>query len=179
MEAVEFYLLDGRTCYMGSDGVGKKLSPEDREVVEFLLQQIEKVFPEALAALRQWAEKSRPDKYWYEFMIVDRFVRCNFGEAEFAHKDINDMGMFQMEEVKCPLRGSGFCSVENIVCKPRPSMGLHEEEYKAAKLYACGYLPGEIAAELGKSENTVKSQLGKVCKKLNLPHPRWLIRLFR
>ncbi|MCR4602473.1 MAG: LuxR family transcriptional regulator [Prevotella sp.] len=178
MEAVEFYLLDGQTCYMGSDGVGKRLTPQDREVVEFLLERIGQVFPEALKALKKWAEKSRPNKYWYEFMIVDRFVRCNLGEAEFTHKDINDMGMFQMEEVKCPLRGSGYCPLEGLVCKPKPSLGLHPEESKAAMLYAKGYLPGEIAAELGKSESTIKSQLFKVCKKLHLPHPRWLIRIY-
>ena len=53
-----------------------------------------------------------------------------------------------------------------------------EEEKKAAGLYAKGLLPGEIAEKLGKSESTIKRQLYNAYKRLNLPHPRWLIRLF-
>ena len=84
--------------------------------------------------------------------------------------------MFHFEEVKCPLRG--ICKDENLICKPKADLGLPAEEQRVVKLYAKGYLPGEIAENLGKSEKTCKEQIRSACRRLKLPHPRWLIRIF-
>lgn len=175
MEAVEFYIINGVTC-IRKNGVGKQLTPEDRDCVEFMIQNIGKVFPDALKALEEWASDSRANKHFFEYRIVDRFIRCNFGEADFLYSDIDDLGMFHLEEVKCPLRN--ICKHEGVICKPKAKLNLSEEETKAAGLYAKGLLPGEIAEKLGKSESTIKRQLYNAYKRLNLPHPRWLIRLF-
>lgn len=174
MEGVEFFVINGKTCIC-RDGSSKILTEKDRDAIEFMLQKIEEYFPAAMKALKEWASASQPNKWHYEYRIVDRFIRCNFGDADFLHPDI-ELDMFHFEEVKCPLRG--ICPHENIICKPTASLGLSPEEQKVARLYAKGMLPKEIAAKLGKAEKTCKEQLTRACRRLHLPNPRWLIRLF-
>ena len=174
MEAVEFYIINGQTC-LRRNGVGKALTPSDREEVTFMLDNMQRYFPEAVKRLREWASGSVANKYYFEYRVVDRFIRCNFGDADFLYSDIED-DMFHFEEVKCPLRG--ICKDEGVICKPKANLGLPTEEQRVVKLYARGYLPKEIAAHLGKAEKTCKEQIRSACKRLHLPHPRWLIKLF-
>ena len=176
MEAVEFYIIGGVTC-LRRNGVGAQLTPQDRDAIEFMMENIGKFFPDALADLRTWASASEPNRHYFEYRIVDRFIRCNFGEADFLRPDIDDLGMFHMEEVKCPLRG--ICEHEGVICKPKVRLDLPLEEQRVAELYASGYLPNEIASELGKSPSTIKKQILSAYRRLNLPHPRSLIKLFR
>ncbi len=174
MEAVEFFVIDGKTCIC-RNGVSEPLKPSDRDAVSFMYEQISKYFPQAFDRLKAIAEKSKYDRRYYEYRIVDRFVRCNFGDADFLHPDV-EMNMFHFEEVKCPLRG--ICKDEGVICKPKINLGLSEEERKVVSLYAKGLLPNEIAEKLGKAEMTCKHQISSACKRLKLPGPRWLIRLF-
>lgn len=176
MESVEFYIIGGQTCIRRSDGAGKPLIPQDRDAIGFMLENMRKYFPQAVARLEEWASASQPNKLYFEYRIVDRFIRCNFGDADFLHSDVDDYGMFHFEEVKCPLRG--ICKDEGVVCKPKAQVILPEEEQKVVSLYARGFLPGEIAERLGKAESTCKQQIRNACRRLHLPHPRWLIRLF-
>ncbi|MBQ2674113.1 MAG: LuxR family transcriptional regulator [Prevotella sp.] len=175
MENVEFFIINGQTC-ISRNGVSSPLSEKDRDVIQFMIQQLHMYFPDALQQLQVWAAESMSNRWYYEYRIVDRFIRCNFGEADFMHPDLDDLGMFHFEEVKCPLRT--ICKMEGTVCKPKVKTVLSEEEERVAKLYAKGYVPGEIAEKLGKSVNTCKTLLMKACKKLKLPNRRWLIRLF-
>ena len=175
MEAVEFFIINGQTC-IRRNGVSKPLTPADRDAVEFMLENMHRFFPAAIKRLYEWAADSAANKMYFEYRIVDRFIRCNFGDADFLYCDIED-DMFHFEEVKCPLRG--ICKDEGVICKPKANLGLPAEEQRVVKLYAKGYLPGEIAEHLGKAEKTCKEQIRSACKRLKLPHPRWLIRLFR
>ena len=174
MESVEFYIINGLTC-IRRNGESKPLTPSDREEVTFMLDNMQRYFPDAVKRLKEWAADSFRNKHYFEYRIVDRFIRCNFGEADFLYSDIED-GMFHFEEVKCPLRG--ICKDEGVICKPHANLGLPAEEQRVVNLYAKGYLPGEIAKHLGKAEKTCKEQIRRACKRLKLPHPRWLIRIF-
>lgn len=174
MEAVEFYIINGVTC-ISRGGVSRRMTPQDRDVIEFMLENIGKYFPDALKALRELASASEPNRPYFEYRIVDRFIRCNFGEADFLNPDV-EMNMFHFEEVKCPLRG--ICEHEGVICKPVPRLDISREEARVVGLYVKGFLPGEIAEKLGKAEATCKQQIWHACKRLKLPHPRWLFRLF-
>ena len=174
MEAVEFFVIDGQTC-IRRDGVSKPLTQKDREEVEWMLERMRSCFPEAVTRLQEWAEESMPNKRFYEYRMVDRFIRCNFGDADFLHSDIED-GMFHFEEVKCPLRG--ICKDENVVCKPKFRMPLPEEEGKAAILYSRGLSAHEIAVRMKKSAKTIKNQLENARKRLHLDRTRDLIKVF-
>lgn len=175
MEAVEFYIINGQTC-IRRNGCARQLTPSNREEIMFMIDNLQRYFPDTLKRLKEWAAGSEANKHFFEYRIVDRFIRCNFGDADFLYSDIED-GMFHFEEVKCPLRG--ICKDEGIICKPVANLGLPAEEQKVVNLYAKGYLPGEIAEHLGKAEKTCKEQIRSACKRLKLPHPRWLIRIFR
>lgn len=174
MEKVEFFIINGQTCY-SRDGVTEPLTETDREAVEFMIDKISTFFPDAFKRLSQLAEKSKPNRWAYEFKIVDRFIRCNFGEADFQRSDIEN-GMFNFEEVKCPLRH--ICEHEGVICKPRLKAELTQEEQRVVSLYVRGYQYEEMANELGKSESTCKKQILSACRRLKIPHPRRLFRIF-
>ena len=97
MEAVEFFIIGGQTC-IRRNGVSKPLTPSNHEEVEWMLKQMRYLFPEATERLEEWAEDSKPNKRFYEYRMVDRFIRCNFGEADFLYSDVEN-GMFHFEEV--------------------------------------------------------------------------------
>lgn len=175
MEAVEFFIINGQTCLIGHDGVARKLTPSDRDAIGFILENMKKFFPQSVERLEEWATDSICNKPYFEYRIVDRFIRCNFGEADFLKPDV-EVGIFHFEEVHCPLRG--ICKDEGVICKPKPVLPISDEEAKVVGLYTKGFLPGEIANKLGKAEQTCKNQIWSACKKLKLPNPRWLFRLF-
>lgn len=175
MEKLEFFLIKGQTCIRREDGSSKPLTQTDREAIGFMIEKLKLYFPKTFDRLCEWAAESAMNMPFFEYRIVDRFIRCNFGEADFLYADVED-NMFHFEEVKCPLRG--ICKDEGLICKPKASFGLPAEEQKVVSLYSKGYLPGEIAEQLGKAEKTCKEQIRSACKRLKVPHARWLIRLF-
>lgn len=174
MEAVEFFLINGQTC-IRRNGVSRPLTPKDRDAVEFMLRNMEQCFPATVNRLREWAAESMANKRFFEYRMVDRFIRCNFGEADFLYPDV-DNGMFHFEEVKCPLRG--ICKDEGVICKPKFQVPLPEEEGKAASLYSRGLTANEIAKIMSKSVKTIKNQLGNAAKRLGLSRTRDLIKIF-
>lgn len=174
MEAVEFFIIGGQTC-IRRNGVSKPLTPSDREEIEWILEKMRSCFPEAVERLQVWAGESRPNKRFFEYRMVDRFIRCNFGDADFLYSDVEN-GMFHFEEVKCPLRG--ICKDENVICKPKFKMPVSKEESRAAVLYSKGLTANEIAKVLGKGVKTVKNQLSSAAKHLGLSRTRDLIKIF-
>lgn len=174
MEAVEFFIIGGQTC-IRRNGISKPLTPQDRDEVVWMMEQMRNCFPEAVRRLEEWAAESSMNKIFYEFRMVDRFIRCNFGEADFLYSDVEN-GMFHFEEVKCPLRG--ICKDENIVCKPKFNVPLSSEEGKAAVLYSKGLTAHEIARVMKKSAKTIKNQLDHARKRLHLDRTRDLIKIF-
>jgi len=174
MEAVEFYIIGGQTC-IRRGGVGRPLAPTDRTEIEWMLSQMRSCFPAAVERLESWASASVKNRRFFEYRMVDRFIRCNFGEADFLYSDIED-GMFHFEEVKCPLRG--ICKDEGVVCKPKFRMPLSREEGKAAVLYSKGLDAHEIARLMRKSAKTIKNQLDNARKRLHLDRTRDLIKVF-
>ncbi len=109
--------------------------------------------------------------------MLERFIRCNFGEYDLLTED-TDGKFLNFEEVKCPLRG-GFCQDENVICKPKCLVKLSQQESKAAKLYLQGYTCQEIAERLGKHASTVKVLLFRVKNKLGVKNAREIIKVLR
>jgi len=174
MEAVEFFIINGQTC-IRRKGISKPLTPADRDEVEFMLENMRRYFPVAVGRLEELASESRPNRRFFEYRMVDRFIRCNFGEADFLYSDIEN-DMFRFEEVKCPLRG--ICKDEGVICKPKFQMPVSNEEGRAAVLYSKGLNANEIAKVLGKGVKTVKNQLTSAAKHLGLSGTRDLIKVF-
>ena len=174
MEAIEFYLWEGVVCYR-VDGHEQTLTQSDREIIEFILNTLQKFFPSALKALSEECSAYEKNKRYYDFRRVELFIRCNFSEHDTLSFDISQ-GMLHFEDVKCPRRG--ICKYEGVICKPKFCVPVPSEEGKVAALYSKGLTADEIACILKKSIKTVKNQLGSVTKRLHLDRTRDLIKIF-
>lgn len=174
MEKLEFYLFDGKVCWR-EDGTERILTQSNRDIITYVLDALERYFPETLEALNDECQASSRNKMYYDFRRVELFIRCNFSEHDTMHFDI-DRGLMHFEEVKCPRRG--ICKHEGVICKPKLSMPLSGEEGKVAALYSKGLGAKEIARVLKKSIKTVKNQLNSARKRLKLNRTKDLIRVF-
>lgn len=84
------------------------------EIVKQMLDKIEIFYPQSHTHLQELYSEALPNIPFYQFNIVARFCRCNFGEIDNV-KDI-DNHTFNLEHVKCPLRG--MFKEENVICHP-------------------------------------------------------------
>lgn len=182
MEAIEFRVSpDGHVWFREGKKPERRLTRFEKDVCVYLLDIIRERFPGAYSRLRLlYKPKSGSHAHRDEaaFAIVDRFIRCNFGEHDLLTPDI-EHDILHFEEVRCPLRGSKYCPDENVICKPQSLIKLTPAEREVAKLYLWGDTFDEIARQLGKSPQTVKVQLHSIKKKLHARNCREIIKVMR
>lgn len=167
MTAIEFYNTpDGTVMYKHVGGSVREFHKGDRELVMELFATIRDRYPRAFKALSDLYSKQEESRETFEFKIVSRFVRCNFGEFDMHTTDIDADGMFRFEEVKCPLRGE--CIYEGIICKPSLNTKLSDREIEVLALIAKGYESENIAEELCISRFTVCRHRDNIKAKLKL-----------
>ena len=56
------------------------LCEDNRPTIEYMLAVIRDRYPKAHARLMQLYSSSTMNRWHYEFRVVHRFIRCNFGE---------------------------------------------------------------------------------------------------
>ena len=151
---IEFYNApDGRVMVTSPGEDVHPLTEADRRVVTALMEMLKDRYPEALEALAEEYGRSSKNPRYYEFRMVHRFVRCNFGEYDLMREDIDCAGEPGFEEVRCPLRGQ--CRYEGIICKPRMETRLTEREVEVLQLIAEGLHATQIAGRLHLSPCTI------------------------
>lgn len=138
---------------------------EDRDFTEAMLELIQNFYPAAFKALSELYLPSKPNRTYYEYLIVHRFIRCNFNEYD-NKKDICSEGSFNFEFVQCPLRGE--CKLCGVVCNPAFNSKLSERETEVMKLYYRSYPAEKIADMLFISIQTVIKHKRNSLQKLNL-----------
>lgn len=176
MERVEFRTTpQGVVYYTEGDNAEKRLTKFSTALINRVLETIRDRFPECYARLAVLYGKE--EKSERPFVMADRFIRCNFGSEDHLTPDIEG-GIFNFEEIKCPLRG-GFCPDEGVICKPKGVVNLSHIEQQTVKLYINGYTFKEIAGILHKNPSTVKTQLWKIKKKLGVRNCREIIKILR
>lgn len=180
MEAIEFRVSpDGNVYYKQGNAEERRLTRFCKAVCVEVLGIIHDRFPGAWSRLRllyKPKNNTPAAKDIAAFSVVERFIRCNFGEHDLLTPDI-DRDIIHFEEVRCPLRG--ICKDENIICKPQSLYKLTPAEKAVAELYLRGDTFDMIARELGKSPSTVKQQLWRLKKKLGAKNCREIIRVLR
>ena len=129
------------------------LKDSDRPTIEYMLSVIRDRYPKAHARLMQLYSASTMNRWHYEFRVVHRFIRCNFGEYDQYTYDIDASGNFIFEEVKCPLRGE--CHLEGIVCKPEIDTNLTDREMEVYRLIVANIRTEDIAIRLSLSKFTI------------------------
>lgn len=169
MEEVEFYTSPEGLVYYKKDGQDPKRLSKFSEVVEPVVTIIRNRFPECYARLATLYKE-------HSIQMVDRFVRCNFGEHDLLTNDI-EHDILNFEEVRCPLRG--ICKDEHVICKPKSLVHLSKGEQEVVKLYLNGCTLDNISAQLHKNRSTVKTQLLRVRDKLGVKNCREIIRVMR
>lgn len=130
-----------------------ELKENCRDFISAMLAIIRERYPKAHTALMKLYSSSSMNRTWYEYKVVHRFIRCNFGDYNQGVIDISHNGTFQFEEVGCPLRDE--CTLEGIVCKPEFDTHLTDREIDVFRLYAKNLQTEQIAEELHISPCTV------------------------
>lgn len=166
---VEFYNSPEGDVVMKQVGQPvRTLQEKDRDIISALLQMISDRYPEAMEALESIYCRYGRNQVHKEFLMVRRFARCNFGEYNQLEMDIDNFANIHFEEVSCPLRGTGDCLFEGIICKPKISNHLTRRELNVLQHIAVGYTTAQIAELLHISAFTVLRHRNNIKHKLKL-----------
>lgn len=151
---IEFYNTPEGDVIIKEMGKPPSILKENHRItIEYMLSVILGRYPKAHARLAKIYSSSALNTWHYEFRIVSRFIRCNFGDYDQCTFDINKDGLFVFEEVKCPLRGD--CEHEGVICRPELHTPLTGRETEILKLIASHYKTDDIARLLSISPRTV------------------------
>lgn len=165
MKDFEFYIFN-KELWCISDGENKIITEKDVELVGVILQKIMTFYPKAYKALCEEYKKISMNVPYYQYLMVRRFCKCNFGNLDNTRKDIDINGNFNFECVSCPLRGE--CIHEGIICNPKLNTRLSDSELRVMKCLYEGKTTTETASMLYLSLETVKSHCKSVYKKLGI-----------
>ena len=174
LERIEFYNCpDGSINVKPFDKAMYSFDMSCRSIVEEMIVLIKDMYPAAFTALSELYSKSERNRDFFEYKIVHRFIRCNFGEYDALSFDIGYDGGFNVEDVKCPLRGE--CLFEGIICKPQMQIKLSEREHEVAVRLAKGMTRQEIADDLSISVYTVLRHIANIKFRMKFKHTNQII----
>lgn len=163
---IEFYNTpNGDVKIVGVDTPAQKYEPEFREFTDIFIETLMEFYPESYNTLYEHFKKSRANPNYHKYLIVHRFIRCNFGEYD-RRSDIDHLGVFNFEEVKCPLRGE--CALQGVVCSPKFNNKLTERETEVMRLYCENKKEKEIGELLYVSPYTILKHKRNALAKLKL-----------
>jgi DNA-binding CsgD family transcriptional regulator len=165
MERIEFYSFEDQVWYVDKDGKPHRLEESSREVIRFMIQNIQDFYPDAYEDLVNEYKGCKPNLSYYQFRIVEHFCKCNFSSIDNV-QDIDANSLFHFEHVQCPLRG--ICRHENIICHPRFQSGISKAEQRVLELLYRGCKHMEIADSLCLSLYTVKNHIKNAFARLGL-----------
>nr|WP_129729972.1 helix-turn-helix transcriptional regulator [Parabacteroides goldsteinii] len=165
MKGFEFYNTPEGDVMIREGNELRKLIESDRKFISEFLQTIMDFYPEAFKALCSEYVTSKLNRTYYEFLIVRRFIKCNFGKYD-NKLDISNGGTFNFEFMDCPLRGE--CKYDRCICQPKFSTKLTDREREIMKLIFDRYKIEEIADKLHISIETVKNHRKNALRRLDL-----------
>ena len=166
MEQLEFYIYEQDLWCKYADGRNEVVTEDNTELIQRLLELIREHYPDAYKALQREYQKSASNVRYYQYLIVRRFCKCNFGKLDTTKLDVEAFGRFNFEKVDCPLRGE--CKFEGVVCFPTFNTRLSDAELRVMKLVYEGMSKEEIAEQLYCSPHTVKNHIKSVYCKLGI-----------
>lgn len=161
----EFYVTPKGDVMIHTEKGVKKLEFTHREFVSAFFNLINELYPEAVEALSREFEKFQAMPAVFEFMVVRRMIKCNFGKFDSV-MDIDQFGNLNFEEVDCPLRGE--CHLEGIVCKPKFNTKLSGREREVMNLMYRQVPKEDIAECLCLSVETVRTHKRNAFRKVGV-----------
>lgn len=169
MKEIEFYSYNDEVWYRRGNGVPEVFDEHNREIIDTIFETIKSEYPDAFEALRERYGSSEPNIMYYKYVVVKRFIKCNFSKVDTTYIDIENLGgkeQMNSENVDCPLRGE--CPFEGRICNPRFSSNLTEREMMVAKYFYEGKRKDEIAELMFLSPETVNNHIRRIYKKLDV-----------
>lgn len=160
----EFYGTPEGEVIISENGQHRTYEMADKAFTSFILERIKTFHSEAYKALCETYCKSQLNKSYCEYLIVRRFIKCNFSQYD----NIADLeqGIFKFEFVPCPLRGE--CKYDRIICCAKYDTKLTERENEVMKHYCVGLKADAIAEKLFISIETVKTHKRNALQKLGM-----------
>lgn len=178
LEKIEFYNCpDGSVIVKPFDKPMFVYEQSCRKITEEMLIVIRDLYPTAFSALAELYSRSERNRDYYEYRIVHRFIRCNFGEYDALTFDISQTGDFYFEDVRCPMRGE--CLFEGVICKPALKTELTPRETEVAKMLSSGLSVQDISENLQISILTVRNHVQHIKARLRLKHTSQIISKFK
>lgn len=174
MGGLEFYIFEGELWCKSDDGQNQIVDESQTELIKSMLDEIRGCYPLAYKALTKEYEKSSLNVPYYQYLIVRRFCKCNFGKLDGTKPDVDRTGKFNFEKVDCPLRGE--CRFEGVICSPKFNSKLSDAELRVMKLIYQGASKEEIAEQLYISPYTVKNHIKSAYLKLGIHEKSEFIR---
>ena len=164
-ENLEFYLYEGELWCKDDKGNNILIDSSQTEFIDMFLSRIKECYKEAYEALKECYKDSSPNKIYYRYMMVKRFLKCNFARLDSTYFDVDGEKM-NFERVDCPLRQE--CKYDGIICSPRFETRLSAKEIRVAKLWYQGLSKEEIAGMLYLSPETVNNHIRNIYKKIGV-----------
>ena len=174
MGRLEFYIFEGELWCKSDDGRNQIVDECQTELIKSMLDEIRECYPLAYKALAKEYEKSSLNIPYYQYLVVRRFCKCNFGKLDGTKPDVDRTGKFNFEKVDCPLRGE--CRFEGVICSPKFNSKLSDAELRVMKLIYQGASKEEIAEQLYISPYTVKNHIKSAYLKLGIHEKSEFIR---
>ena len=166
MERLEFYIFESELWCKTESGKNFMVTENDTEIISNLFLLIREHYPKAFEALQKCYQKSALNTSYYQFLIIRRFCKCNFGNLDTTAVDVDEIGRFNFEKVNCPLRGE--CPYEGIICNPTFNSKLSAAEMRVMKMLYEGASKEDIAERLYLSPFTVKNHIKSAYCKLGV-----------
>lgn len=166
MKPMEFYITPKGDVMVHDTTIGvKQLQFSNRAFVTDMLKTIQEFYPESLVALSKLFQELMHFPALYEFHIVRRFIKCNWGKFD-SIMDIDQFGNLNFEEVECPLRGE--CPLEGVVCKPKFNSNLSDREEDIMRHLYNNESIESIAESLFISAETVRTHKRNAFKRVGV-----------
>lgn len=166
MKDLEFYMFEDELWCLSPDGSNKPVTDKDIVLIKSILDRIRECYPDAYNALMECYQKSSQNIPYFQYLMVRRFCKCNFGELDNTSRDIDKKGGFNFERVKCPMYGE--CKYEGVICGPKFYSSISDAEMRVMKMVYEGANNEEIAEKLYLSPHTVKNHIKSVYIKLGI-----------
>ena len=138
MKNIEFYTFEDQIWYRTEDGNQHHLTESDRDAIRFIIEKFREFYPEALEASLNEYKRCQANLPHYQYRVVLRLCKCNFGVIDTNISDVDASGCFHFEHVPCPLRGE--CKYENVICHPRFNSKVSDAEMRVLELLSRGIL---------------------------------------
>lgn len=165
MERIEFYTYEQELWCRRGDNPPEQITEDNREIVRDTHDTIREFYSAAYQKLSQRYIRSASNVQFYQFKIVDRFCRCNFGAIDNI-PDIDAKGRFQFERISCPMRGE--CDMEGIVCNPEFNSHVSAAEDRVMEMYFNGHTKEQIAHRWSIAPTTIDNHRRNVYKRLGI-----------